>query len=305
MSEVHEAVGCYVVDALEPAERDAFEAHLPTCHRCRLDVVEFREAIAELSCLVATPAPAELRASILDAVAQDRSSSVEELGRPEQRAPLTATPARSMLGTSGFAGAGAGAGAGTTFPTNTGFTDEVAPLEEHPSVVPDWTWSVPVDPPDDQALVRSRRLQRILTALVAAVVVVALALGGWVYALAQRTQAQTATTQRETELLGAPDAKVFTSTVNGASVVYVVSRQRDQALFMASNLTDLGEAGTYQLWTLRGTTATSAGLVTTGGTVRQWLSGSLRESDGLAVTHETSPAGSTTPTLPPLSRVSI
>ena len=58
MSEIHGAVGSYVVHALDPAELDEFEAHLAACPTCSREVVEFCETAAELS-LVApvTPPP--------------------------------------------------------------------------------------------------------------------------------------------------------------------------------------------------------------------------------------------------------
>ena len=40
-------------------------------------------------------------------------------------------------------------------------------------------------------------------------------------------------------------------------------------MFIASNLPDPGKDRTYQLWTLKGEAATPAGLVRTGGNVRE------------------------------------
>ncbi len=50
VSELHEAhidVGCYVVDALEPAERETFEMHLVGCASCAREVLEFTETAVE------------------------------------------------------------------------------------------------------------------------------------------------------------------------------------------------------------------------------------------------------------------
>ncbi len=49
MSEIHSAVGAYVVHALEGPELDEFETHLAGCPACQREVVEFRETVAELS----------------------------------------------------------------------------------------------------------------------------------------------------------------------------------------------------------------------------------------------------------------
>jgi hypothetical protein len=73
MSEIHGAVGSYVVNALDPDELEQFEAHLAVCPTCAREVQEFRETAAELSLLAsaATPPPA-LRSSILAAISEVR-----------------------------------------------------------------------------------------------------------------------------------------------------------------------------------------------------------------------------------------
>jgi hypothetical protein len=73
MSEIHGAVGSYVVNALDPEELEEFEAHLSVCPTCRREVAEFGETAAELSLLAgATPPPAGLRSSILSAISEIR-----------------------------------------------------------------------------------------------------------------------------------------------------------------------------------------------------------------------------------------
>ena len=73
MSEIHGAVGSYVVNALDPSELDEFEAHLAVCPTCSREVVEFGETAAELSLLAtATAPPPELRSSILSAISEVR-----------------------------------------------------------------------------------------------------------------------------------------------------------------------------------------------------------------------------------------
>ena len=51
MSEIHGAVGSYVVNALDGDEREEFEAHLAVCPTCTREVQEFCETAAELSLL--------------------------------------------------------------------------------------------------------------------------------------------------------------------------------------------------------------------------------------------------------------
>ena len=56
MSEIHGAVGSYVVNALDPDELDEFEAHLAVCPTCSREVQEFGETVAELSLLASAAA---------------------------------------------------------------------------------------------------------------------------------------------------------------------------------------------------------------------------------------------------------
>ena len=58
MSEIHGAVGSYVVNALDPDELDEFEAHLAVCPTCSREVQEFGETAAELSLLASVIAAA-------------------------------------------------------------------------------------------------------------------------------------------------------------------------------------------------------------------------------------------------------
>jgi hypothetical protein len=90
MSEIHGAVGAYVVNALDPAELEEFEAHLAVCPTCSREVVEFGEAAAELSLLASVPPPAALRGSILSAISEVRPLPPEpaaEVAPAEPTAP--------------------------------------------------------------------------------------------------------------------------------------------------------------------------------------------------------------------------
>jgi anti-sigma-K factor RskA len=90
MSEIHGAVGSYVVNGLDPDELDQFEAHLAVCPTCTREVQEFGETAAELSLLASvTPPPAELRGSILAAISQVRPMP-PEVAHVEAQAPSAA-----------------------------------------------------------------------------------------------------------------------------------------------------------------------------------------------------------------------
>ena len=66
--ETHGLAGAYAVDALDDAERAAFEAHLATCSECRAEVESLRAAASELSSLSEATPPAALRDSVLSSI---------------------------------------------------------------------------------------------------------------------------------------------------------------------------------------------------------------------------------------------
>src|SRR5688572_25454003 len=245
MSEIHGAVGAYVVNALEPDEREEFEAHLAVCPTCSREVVEFGETAAELSVLAsATPPPAGLRRSILSAISEVR--------------PLPPEPA----------------------------AEAATPEPAGPSVL-----AGPGRPVDELALRRQRRRTRILSVLVAAVMVAAVALGGVVYTLVQSRQAQVAqqAAQRaaETELLTAPDVQTYSATMkDGGQISFVVSRSLDRAMFIGKDLPTVGADRTYQLWTLEGERAIPDNLVAGGGDRQQFFRETLSGVTGLAISVE-------------------
>jgi len=64
--------GAYALDALEPAERELFEAHLAECPECAEEVRGMQRTAAELSQLTESEPPPALRAELLHRVAQVR-----------------------------------------------------------------------------------------------------------------------------------------------------------------------------------------------------------------------------------------
>lgn len=227
MSEIHGAVGAYVMDALEPDERAEFEAHLPTCETCTREVLEFREASAELSQLSAAPPPPALKASVMAAIGEVR-------------------------------------------------------------VLP------PETPVTELAERRQRRTTRVLAVAVAAMLVVALGLSGWVVTLLQR-EPPVATATAETELLRAPDLTAHTIDLKGGGTATIVaSRSLNKAMFSSTDLPVLASGRTYQLWTLVGplsapTRVTPDALVGGGTGVKAWFTGPIGQSDAVAISIE--PAG--------------
>ncbi|MGX5360105.1 anti-sigma factor [Kocuria sp. KH4] len=70
---VHEWVALYAVDALEPVEQAAFEAHLPGCPWCAVQIAGYAEVTARLAQAVARHPPPALRRSVLEAVHHARA----------------------------------------------------------------------------------------------------------------------------------------------------------------------------------------------------------------------------------------
>jgi anti-sigma factor RsiW len=152
-ADAHSNVGAYVVDALDAPERAEFRAHLESCESCRSEVVEFRETTAQLTSLVQASPPADLRGSVLSGIRK-----VRPLPPPEQPAPEVAS-----------------------------VPNEVAPLDEHPSVMP-WSLALgaaPTESPTSRSTSRDGRVNRVLLAVTIVALLVCLVLGGWVFVLLQ------------------------------------------------------------------------------------------------------------------------
>ena len=279
MSEIHDATAAYALDALDPAEQDEFELHLAGCADCRAEVAELREVAADLVLPdAAPPPPPSLRASVLESIV-----GVEQL------APSPGRPRRAMA------------------------YDPTQPDEaEEPDASPAAAVAEPAV--DELALRRASRRTRALSVLVAAVTVVALALGGVVYSLARQSQApQVAEPQIsqgpevDPSLLGAPDAKILKTTLsNGAKVSFVVSKSQNRAAFVSSDLPSPGAGNEYHLWTLKGDTVVRPDNTLPGGTNRvQLFSGPVDDSTALAVNIEPTGSNPQSPTPPVLGSVKI
>jgi anti-sigma-K factor RskA len=77
-AEIHELSAAYALDALDPAEREAFEEHLARCVECRGTVAAFQDLAADLAHEAdAPPPPPALRERILAEARQDGANVVE------------------------------------------------------------------------------------------------------------------------------------------------------------------------------------------------------------------------------------
>ena len=235
MSEIHELAGSYALNALDTADLTEFEAHLATCPTCQAEVAEFCETAAELSLLsLATPPPA-LRDNILAAIqntpqitsddTDQRTSSTN--GRRPGEMPVGAVrtgPRRALPG--------------TEVPDGPDQPDEPGTVSRV----------------DEVALRRQRRRLRLLSGLVAAMLAVAVGLGGVIYTLLQERQAQVAAISLEQQLYAAPDVE-FSPPIDlkgGGKATFVFSEQLNRALFIGTDLPDPGRDKRYQLWTMDG-----------------------------------------------------
>jgi anti-sigma factor RsiW len=298
MSDIHAAVGSYAVDALTPVERAEFEAHLDDCPSCRWEAAEFGETLASLSALTATPPPAALRDSVLAAVAGVRQVS----GQRGQRSADPAGPVDDEAGEVEPAPRRALAPVTELRPLE---PHEVVPLEEHPSQVPDEPWLGMAAVLSEDMGRLSRWQERVLGAVVAVALLVALILGGWVYVSRQQIQTLETQAQQQSQLLNAPDAAVYRDNVNGTPVSFVVSKERNEVLFVADDLAAPEPGSVYQVWIVRGTASASAGVVRDGDIRQLFTSPQLRDADRLVVSVEPAPRGSATPTGPEPAQVDL
>ena len=89
MDEIHELTAGYALDALDPAERDAFEAHLAGCERCRRELASFWEVTGALAVAAGGPAPPPvLRGRVLEAVRAEPQTVVPLESRRSRRSLL-------------------------------------------------------------------------------------------------------------------------------------------------------------------------------------------------------------------------
>lgn len=73
--DVHHLAAAYALDALEPHEREEFEAHYESCEVCRNDVVEFRTTMAHIAGAFATPPASSVKAKVMAEIATTRQLS--------------------------------------------------------------------------------------------------------------------------------------------------------------------------------------------------------------------------------------
>ncbi|NGN69844.1 anti-sigma factor [Streptomyces sp. A7024] len=242
-ADLHTATGAYVLHALPPTERAAFERHLAVCGACAQEVRELAATAGRLGLAVAAAPPPEMKQRVLQAI-----------GTVRQEPPKVSAPGR----------------------------------------VRTWARSLP---------------RMALAASLAA----AAALGGiavWQHQSAEDAREQARESRQQAAdlaaVLAAPDARSATGKLgDGATGTVVVSRARDRAAFVASQLPELPDGKVYQLWFDDGGSMRSAGLLEGPGAGSATLmDGPVGKASGMGVTVEPA-GGSRQPTSTPLGLVTL
>ncbi len=109
---MHLLTGAYAADALPADEREDFRRHLHTCAACRQEVAELTATTSRLAVAASEPAPAALRARVLEQAARTRQisplGSVTDLrparGTAWYRQPATAAAAVLLVVAGGLGG---------------------------------------------------------------------------------------------------------------------------------------------------------------------------------------------------------
>jgi anti-sigma factor RsiW len=288
---MHEHAAAYALTSLDAAELAEFEAHLATCEFCQQEVAEFSETVAQLSLLTQATPPPRLRSNVLAVV-----RNLPQLPAEDEAGERPGTPATPSRRTS----------------TDTR-TSPTGPRRAMPgSWIPDEPDSRRVD---ELELRRQRRRSRILSGLVAAMLIVTVGLGGVIYTLVQQRQAQVAQRQAEVtqkaleeQLLRAEDVRVVVAPTlqGGGRCTFIVSRMLNRALYLGTNMPDPGQGRHYQLWTVTGTRSNNdPDLDNPVPNVRPWrqlFRGNVAQADFLAVSIE--PDGST-PVVPTSDQIVV
>ncbi len=273
VASLHLLTGAYAVNALDPAERAEFEAHLDDCAECSAEVRGLLETTARLASAEAVVPPARLKAAVLAQIATTR-----------QLAPL-ADPGDST----GSASPADPVAPAVAAAVSTATAQDQARSEDG-VVVPmrraGWGWA-----------------QRSLAVAAAFLAVVAIGLSTLLAQANHKTSQLDATQQAVTRVLTAADAHSLTGTlVDGGRATVVVSASQGASVFLGTDLNPAPSGHTYELWYMgAGGTAVPAGTFTPDATghATEVLTGSIGSASAIGVTVEPD-GGSQRPTTSPV-----
>jgi hypothetical protein len=268
-----ELIGAWALDALDPAERAQVDDLLARDPDAAREARSLQETAAVLAAAVAVPAPDDVRAAVLAAVArtaQEGTAGVVDDGsvRPHTAPPHVAPP---RPGTS--------AGPGSTGPGSTGLGTG--------------SGTRPAGRPG------ARRRRPWLTAVVAAAVAFAVAVPSTIaWRESQRAAELEARADRITSLLAEPGAQVLTADVaTGGTAVAVVTD--DAALVTATGVAEPGAGEVYQLWVMQDGVPVPDATTGAADGVLEISTDAYRTGDALALTVEPE-GGSAAPTTEPV-----
>ncbi|MFN8119446.1 MAG: anti-sigma factor [Micropruina glycogenica] len=318
--ESHDLIGAYALDALDAAERAAFEQHLAECEACQVELIGLRETLDDLADDTAVEPPPALRDAVLGAVAALPLRTATEEGRSAADDDTAAEPGAGAVQSA----AAVDAAARRTFVEHDRFTDpedesspavDEAELPARPRVAasggadeaiprrardlthessesdtaaPESSADEPADPIATVTPLRPRRAQSSRWALLVAAAVALIAVIG--VSVWQPWAPRTITAA---DVLAASDAVRVSEPVKGGGTVTVVrSAQLGRAVMTTVGVPDAPSGKVRQAWLKVPTGMVSAGLLPPGTDVSMLLEGDARTAEGAGLSIE--PAGGAT-----------
>lgn len=96
MTEMHDLIAPYALDALDADEAIRFEAHLETCGSCRAELARLTDDVADLAESVAVVPPARVKESVLEEIGDRTDATVTPLQPKRSIGWLVAGAAAAM-----------------------------------------------------------------------------------------------------------------------------------------------------------------------------------------------------------------
>jgi len=271
---MHVLTGSYALDALDVQERTEFERHLQHCPSCQAEVRGLRETAARLAIARSARPPAQMEQRVLAATYRTR-----------QLPPLAGHRLRRDLRQTRLARLFAGRLATDQWDSSHGHRSGRGPRNG---------WS--------NGWLRSPRL---IGAVAAASVAVAVGLGITQVSTQHQLDSAQARSAAIAKVLDAPDARIeATRATAGGAVTVVVSALQREAVVTASGMPSLSASRVYQVWVMNSSGARSVGLLSSTAHIGELLASGVRSGDQIGITVEPS-GGSTRPTTTPVVTVPV
>jgi hypothetical protein len=266
--EFEEAVASYAIDALDPSEARAFEAHLASCARCQAELADLRRVVAGIGMTgepIAPPAPLKARTI---ARATGRPEATLRFEPRPSSAPMSPSQTRARPSSMPWLVAAAAVFVAVASGTYA------------------WSLRSRVESLEQMVAVTSQQADRLRDDLIS-------------------LRRDSANLIRTIQVMNAPDVRQVVLKGQGpaatASGRAYLSASRGLS-FSASQMPALPPDRIYQLWIIAGKTPIGVGTfeVTPDGSASTTvaLPPGVTTIDAVAVTSEPKPSGSTTPTMP-------